>query len=150
MEIAQTMHFMKKRLPILLVLFFLSKFAFAHESRPLYLKITEDSTHLFFELNLPNSVNIQNFPIIYFDTIAINQNVKWLSYTAGFRQKWQLRKSSNLLKGTSVKIEYPVFNPVLSTILAITFEDKSEQILIIPPNENSIKIPKEANAAEVR
>ena len=71
-------------------------------------------------------------------------------YPAGFRQKWQHSKPFPSLKGTVVKIEYPVFNPVLSTILSIGFKDGEEQILIIPPNETSIEIPKDANASEVR
>ena len=123
------------------VVFLILNFAFrnstsAHESRPLYIKITEDSTHLNFELNLPNTVNTKNFPIIYLDSISINENLNWSAYPAGFRQKGKISKTEKSLRGLPFKVKFHAFNPVISTILAITFEDKEELILIIPPNEN--------------
>ncbi len=141
---------MKKHL--LLYLFFTLQItsSFAHESRPLYLKITETTQNIAFELNLPNTVNERNAPIIFLDNIAINDQQKWRVLTAGYRQKWQQTKTELNLKGATIKIDYPLFNPVLSTIIAITYLDKSEQILVIPPNQKETIIPKEANGLEVR
>lgn len=141
---------MKKHLFIYLLFIFQSTISFAHESRPLYLKITETTQNIAFAINLPNTVDERNAPIIYMDDIAINDTQKWSVLTAGYRQKWQQEKKDFLLKGTRIKIEYPAFNPVLSTIIALTYLDKSEQILIIPPNKKEIIIPKEVNALEVR
>ncbi|MFK7980841.1 MAG: HupE/UreJ family protein [Saprospiraceae bacterium] len=141
---------MKKHL--LLYLFFILQItcSFAHESRPLYLKITETAQNVAFELNLPNTVNERNAPVIFFNDTAINDTQTWRVLTAGYRQKWTQAKNELPLKGTNIKVEYPLFNPVLSTIIAITYLDKSEQILVIPPNQKETIIPKEANALEVR
>lgn len=129
---------------------FVSSIIYGHESRPLYLKIIEQDSFLSFELNIPNTVNGQNMPVIYLNKRAVNDKQNWIIKPAGFRQKWQLPKSAKNLKGSLISIEYPVFNPVLSTIIAITFKDEEEQILVIPPNRNDIIIPKEANQLEVR
>lgn len=141
---------MKKHLILFLLFIFQVIYSFAHESRPLYLKITETTQNITFEVNLPNTVNERNAPIIFLDNLAINDQQSWRVLTAGYRQKWQQAKTDLSLKGTTIKIEYPLFNPVLSTIVAITYLDKSEQILVIPPNKKEILIPKEANALEVR
>lgn len=141
---------MKKHL--LLALFFIlqNTTLYAHESRPLYLKITELAETISFELNLPNTVNEQNAPILYLNGTAINEVQNWRVLSAGYRQKWEQPKQDLSLKGALVKIEYPAFNPVLSTFINITYLDKTEQILILPPNKSAIQIPKEANALEVR
>lgn len=141
---------MKKHLILYLLFIFQVTFSFAHESRPLYLKITETTQNITFELNLPNTVNERNAPVVFLDNIAINDQQAWRILTAGYRQKWQQTKTELSLKGATIKIEYPLFNPVLSTIIAITYLDKSEQILVIPPNKKETLIPKEANGLEVR
>lgn len=141
---------MKKHLLLCLLFVLQNTLSYAHESRPLYLKVTETQQNIAFELNLPNTVDERNAPIIYMDDIAINDTQIWRVLTAGYRQKWQQDNTNLTLTGTTIKIEYPAFNPVLSTIIAITFWDNSEQILIIPPNKKEIIIPKEANALEVR
>ena len=137
---------------LLFFLFFAFKviYSFAHESRPLYLKITETTQNITFELNLPNTVDERNAPILFFNETAINDTQTWRVLSAGYRQKWQQAKGEVILKGTKIKVEYPLFNPVLSTIIAITYLDESEQILVIPPNQKETVIPKEANALEVR
>ena len=133
-----------------LFFFIFTTTGYTHESRPLYLKIIEQDSFLSFELNIPNTVNGQNMPIIYINEEAINDTQQWIINTSGFRQKWQSPFFEKKLKGSLISIEYPVFNPVLSTIIAITFKDETEQILIIPPNKNEIVIPKDANQMEVR
>jgi len=141
---------MKKHLILYFFLLFQVTHLFAHESRPLYLKITETTQNITFELNLPNTVDERNAPILFFNETAINDTQTWRVLSAGYRQKWQQVKDELTLKGTNIKVEYPLFNPVLSTIIAITYLDKSEQILVIPPNQKETVIPKEANALEVR
>ena len=141
---------MKKVFLLFLFLFVWSLYATAHESRPLYLKIAADSNQLKFEVGLPNSVNAQNLPTIYLDDVAINEETQWVAYAAGFRQKWTMPFSNKTLKGKEIKVSYPIFNPVISTIISITYADKSEQILLLPPNEEQVMIPIEANASEVR
>ena len=135
---------------IYLLLFLWSQLAYAHESRPLYLKITEETNQLALEISLPNTVNTQNLPIIYLNDHAINETAQWVAYAAGFRQKWKLPHPNKSLKGSEIKVVYPVFNPVLSSMIAITYTDLKEQILIIPPNKEKILIPKAPNASEVR
>ena len=72
----------------------------------------------------------------------MNDASKWVLNIAGYRQKWQLPSRKFPLKGSTIKIEYPVFNPVLSTIIAISYLDTEEQIIVIPPNKEAAIIPK--------
>ena len=140
---------MRKPFFTFLLLLFWSQLAVAHESRPLYLKITEDTNQLTLEINLPNSVNAQNLPLIYLNDLVLNETAQWVAYTAGFRQKWKMLKPNESLRGNTLKVNYPVFNPVISTVLSITYEDGTEQILLIPPNKEQVLIPKQSNASEV-
>lgn len=141
---------MKNFLPIFLFFLLQHTFTFAHESRPLYIKITETTQQLTFEVNLPNTVNERNTPLIYLNDTPINAQQAWRVKNTGFRQKWQGTKKELTLRGSIIKIVYPVFNPVLSTIIAITYSNTSEQMLVIPPDQQEILIPKETNAMEVR
>ena len=141
---------MRKSLLICFLLFFGSLYISAHESRPLHLKITVVANQLKLELTAPNSINTQNLPIIYLNERIINEDAQWVAYPAGFRQKWKMSLTNELLKGSRIKVDYPVFNPVISTILSITHQDSTEQILLIPPNKEQVVIPKDPNVSEVR
>lgn len=141
---------MKKRIGFWILLLFCSQLAIAHESRPLYIDIAADSNLLHIQVNLPNTVNTRNFPVIYLDSLAINVQQNWRSNTTSFTQKFSYTGPLQSLKGRSVKIQYPIFNPVLSTILAITFRDGEEQMLVLPPNEEALLIPVDFKADTVR
>lgn len=141
---------MKKRIGFWILLLFCSQLAIAHESRPLYIEIAADSNLLHIQVNLPNTVNTRNFPVIYLDSLAINAQQNWRSNTASFTQKFSYTGPLQSLKGRSVKIQHPIFNPVLSTILAITFPDGEEQMLVLPPNEEALLIPVDFKADTVR
>lgn len=141
---------MKKRIGFWVLLIFCSQLAIAHESRPLYIEIAIDSNLLHIQLNLPNTVNTRNFPIIYLDSIAINAEQNWRSNTSSFSQRFTYASPFQSLKGRSVKIRYPIFNPVLSSILAVSFPDGEEHILVLPPNEKEFLIPADFKAATVR
>jgi len=123
--------------------------ASAHESRPVYIKVVQDSTATYFEITVPNTINIKNLPLIYLNDTFLNDDSQWMAYSAGFRQKWEVTDGL-LLKGSQLKIKFPVFNPVLSTIIAITYDDDTEQVLIIPPDKDHAVIPIDAYAMEVR
>lgn len=122
----------------------------AHESRPLAVKISVEGRQVSLETNLPNTVNAKNLPIVYLNDRALNDQQQWIGSTAGFRQKWTVIDTNFILKGARISIKYPIFNPVISTIIVLTFADGSEQILLIPPNEQAVVIPREVNALEVR
>ncbi len=141
---------MKKRIGFWVLLIFCSQLAIAHESRPLYIEIATDSNLLHIQVNLPNTVNTRNFPLIYLDSIPINAQQNWRSNTSSFSQKFSYPASFQSLKGRSVKIQYPIFNPVLSTIIAITLPDREEQILVLPPSEAELLIPADFKATAVR
>jgi len=135
---------------VLVLLMFWANLIWAHESRPLFIQINEDSTHLHISVNLPNTVTPSNFPFIYLDTLAINQGHPWTSHIAGFRQRFKTMSPSKRLKGASLKVEYPLFNPVLSTILVITYPDGIEQRLVLPPNKTTIQLPLDGKTTNVR
>lgn len=120
----------------------------AHESRPLFVKISEVGGQLDIEVVLPNSVNNQNFPTLSIDSTDLNDTIPWFTDATSFRQRWNL--PSIPIKGKLISVKYPIFNPVLSTIISLTLADQDEQILLIPPDQKSVMIPLDANAQEVR
>ena len=121
-----------------------------HESRPVYLKLDTKNDLTSAEFKVPITVHADNLPILKMDSILINKNVQWTKRTTGYHQNWQLTTPGPTVKGSHIQIEFPKFNPVLSTIIAVTFGDGEEHILIIPPNENSIQIPYDMDADAVR
>lgn len=139
-----------RKLILLLPLVLLSNLVWAHESRPLYIQINEDSTHLNISINLPNTLSTQNFPLIYLDTLAINQGHPWASHIAGFRQQFRIASPPKRLKGSTLTVEYPLFNPVLSTISVITYLDGIEQRLVLPPNKTTTQLTSDGEIADVR
>lgn len=141
---------MKKRIVLWIVMACLSQFAMAHESRPLYVEMTIDSNLLQVQVNLPNTVNTMNFPLIYLDTIALNAQRNWKSSTSSFSQNFTCPAPHASLQGRSIKIQYPLFNPVLSSIVALTFADGEQHILVLPPDESELVIPTEFKAVAVR
>lgn len=133
-----------------LILLLMAIFGYAHESRPLYFKITEFSNQYGFELSVPGTVNFENLPKVYINNMHLNQDVKWAINEGGFRQKWQIKGENNLLTGSTIRIEYPKFNPVISSIVAYKLDNSEEEILLIPPNKQETVIPKEVKRNEVR
>ncbi len=140
----------KKQVFLTALILLMHTLLWAHESRPLYIKITADTQKTDFEINLPNTVSDKNLPLIFLNKKGINEREQWLKHTSGFRQKWSTPKADLSLKGSTIRVNYPVFNPVLSTIIALQFKDGSEQILVIPPNKTTVFIPEAVNALEVR
>ncbi len=141
---------MRKTLLISCLLLLLHTLLQAHESRPLYLKIQLDSTQTELELSVPNTVNAKNLPLIYLNDQLLNQDAQWTAYSSGFRQRWRINDRHISIKGSILRIEFPVFNPVLSSIVAISFPDGTEQMLIKGPDEGYLTIPRDASVQEVR
>ena len=139
------------RILISLCFFLLSNVALeAHESRPLFIKIESDNTFFAFEVNLPNTVDKRNLPKIYLNDIFVNEEQAWVENASGVKQKWRTHNEGILLKGSTLRIEYPTFNPVLSTIVALRIAGGEEEILLMPPNQSEVVIPKSIDRIEVR
>ena len=139
-----------KRILIATLLLFAWAVIKAHEGRPLYIKFIQTGEEIQVDINIPNTVQVQNFPLIRINSDLINEVEQWKSYGAGYKQKFTISDISMSLRGAQIEIEFPVFNPVLNSILAITHSDGEEQLLIIPPGESFTVIPLEVSATEVR
>ncbi len=126
-----------------------SSFAAGHESRPVFLKITQNDIGIDMIVNLPNSVEAHNTPFIYIDTLLANRSIEWTIHESGYRQEWTLQPFGTL-RGRTVTIRYPLFNPVLTNVVDITLADNEEIVMILPPGKNTLDIPSEANASTIR
>ncbi|MCF6301315.1 MAG: hypothetical protein L3J52_09400, partial [Proteobacteria bacterium] len=84
---------MKKFSIFLFFLLFISSALHGHESRPLYLKITNQGQELYFELSVPNTVNVKNLPIVSINNVVLNNINSWSANESGFKQKWNVLDS---------------------------------------------------------
>lgn len=118
----------------------------AHESRPVHVLIESKSDHFDIRIMVPYSVAPANLPIITLGNFIDNQNIDWITTNSGYKQSWQVDNIGQSLKGKTFLINYPLFNPVLSTIISIQAEGHDDQILILPPERESMLLPNDLSA----
>jgi hydrogenase/urease accessory protein HupE len=120
----------------------------AHESRPVHIRIVQTLKTYDVFITVPSSVASSNLPLIKLGISQSNKDKKWLTTNVGFMQNWSFQVEE-ALKNKEVSIDYPLFNPVLSTIVSLQFSDGDSHMLIIPPNQRSINIPEEVDQWQV-
>lgn len=134
----------------LLILFILCCYysVFAHESRPVHVRIVQSEQAYDISVNVPSSVAFSNLPAIGIANLLSNDNIIWMTTDVGFKQNWSFQ-STEELRGHTVSIVYPLFNPVLSTIITMQFVGGEQQVLVLPPNKSLVVIPDEADEWQV-
>jgi len=117
----------------------------AHESRPLYLQITElsaqpGSGHQYmFRMHVPPSVESGNRPAPILPESCRGQHQGPLTHV-------ECRQS---LAGQTIGIAFPRFNPAITTLIRISFANGESHQKLLPPSESRWKIPDRQTASAV-
>lgn len=122
----------------------LSMLCMAHESRPLFVEVTELEKGVYElqykipptvpEFNLPEIILPGNFLAI--DQLSIHQS-------AGGFIKRQRFKSAAGLNGGEINIKYPVLNPSVSCIVRIALLNGQKFSKLLGPDELAYQVPEE-------
>ncbi len=106
----------------------------AHESRPLTVEVTERQKNLFgVEWSVPPSVAARNRPKVIMPLSCRRQ-------LEGGTQA-SLYHCSQGLSGKKIKIEYPFYNPSISTFFRVKFTSGEKRSTILPPDKLVWDIP---------
>lgn len=117
----------------------------AHEARPLYLQISEVGAahgmrHQYtLQLNVPPSIESDNRPVPVFPEGCRSQ-------TQG---RLVLLDCAQSLAGQSIGIEFPRFNPAVTTLIRVNLADGETHQKLLAPNVNQWKIPDRPTASNV-
>lgn len=122
--------------------------ASAHDSRPLYVEITESAEA---QVNLtwktPGSVAVANRPFVSLDescSSSLPARVDAANLVG--RTSYQCPDG---LSGRVLNIEYPGYNPSLSTLLRVTYSTGEVQTVRAGPDEVEITLPSAETAGSV-
>ena len=118
----------------------------AHDSRPLFINITETSEHtVMVSWKAPPAVDLDNAP-----RIALS------GCDGSGRTPTQQRLAGSLmyacktgLSDNSLLIDYPLFNPSISSLVRIVFHDGQTRSIILDPGRAEWRIPAPATFAAV-
>ena len=112
--------------------------AFAHDSRPLFINITEYSEGaLTLRWKTPPSVNPDNVPRLTLTGCDVTRQQPAQPRLAGS----EIYSCENGLSGKSVVIDYPLLNPSISSLLRIEFRSGETRSVILDPGESEWRVP---------
>jgi hydrogenase/urease accessory protein HupE len=120
--------------------------ALAHESRPLYVEVTEREPLVFsVQWKIPPSVDVRNAPEISMTDgcIAATKSVARGSVR---RQTYRCKTEP---AGTPIAIDYPAFNPSVATLVRIWRVSGEEHSILASPDENEVIIPEKESFGAV-
>ena len=120
----------------------LSNAARAHESRPLYIEVTEKAPLLFsVQWKIPPSVDIRNAPEISMPKGCVTPP----GHAAGSASRGSVRRQTYRCStdpaGTALQIRYPLFNPSVSTLVRISRQSGEKHSLLASPEQTEVIIP---------
>ncbi len=113
----------------------------AHESRPLFVEITETSSGVYeLQYKIPSSVPDFNLPLI-----SLPENFKELDKVSLYRTNDGFLKKQTFqgeaLNGAAISITYPVMNPSVSTIVRVQLLNGEVHNRLLGPNEMQWVVP---------
>ncbi len=115
--------------------------AHAHESRPLYIEITERGGDVFaMQWRTPASVPEINLPDVTLPACESASPVGTTRGTGGHVSQ-RLYHCDEGLAGAALEIRYPLLNPSVSTLLRITWESGESRSVLASPKEAMIALP---------
>ena len=119
---------------------------FAHDSRPLFINITETGQHtVMVTWKMPPSVNLNNAPRIVLS--GCNSSLqKTMQQRLTGSEIYSCEKG---LPETSLVIVYPLFNPSIASLVRIEFHDGEIHSIILKPGRNEWRIPAPETFASV-
>jgi hydrogenase/urease accessory protein HupE len=131
-----------RRFMLVTILGCLCGVARAHESRPLYAQIKQKAGALAATLSVPNTVTANNIPSLSISGVAeLNAAAPRLEISeGGYRQTQNFQATPEDLRGKTLSVNFPAFNPALTTIITIEFADGETETLILAPGEKSVAV----------
>ena len=123
--------------------------ALAHDARPLSILIAERSAHAYrVEIRMPPSLETDNRPEIGWpDGCSVSS--RGVQEGVEATQQTMLLKCSSGLDGRRINIEYPLFNPALSTLLRFIPSGDTTRTAVLPPDRLDWTVPSSSSRMSV-
>jgi hydrogenase/urease accessory protein HupE len=113
----------------------------AHESRPLYIEVTEKAPMLFsVRWKIPPSVNVRNAPEILMAEGCVAATAQAVAANRGSVRRQTYRCDVDPA-GTALQIRYPAFNPSVSALVRVSRLSGESHSLLASPEETEVIIP---------
>ena len=114
----------------------------AHESRPLYIELIQNSENVYqLQYKIPSSIPDFNLPEVTLAESFEALDILSLHTTRDGFLKKQSFKAVDIINGTSVNIRYPVMNPSVSTILRVELLSGEQYNQLLSPDQMEWIIP---------
>ena len=141
-----------KRAPLLFVglalLAGVASSARAHESRPLYIEVTEEEPLVFdVQWKIPPSVDVRNAPNISMTEGCAPAGDRAASTRGSLRRRTYRCETDPA--GTALSIAYPAFNPSVSALVRVSRLSGEKHSILASPDETEILIPEKESFGAV-
>jgi len=114
----------------------------AHESRPLYIEVTEKAPLQFsVQWKIPPSVDIRNAPEILMPEGCVAATGKAAGQTGRGSVRRQAYRCEVDPAGTALQINYPLFNPSVSALVRVSRISGERHSLLASPDQTEVIIP---------
>ena len=118
----------------------------AHDSRPLFINITETSEHtVMVSWKTPSSVNLNNMPRIALTDCDVSRQESIQQRPTGL----DIYSCEKGLPESTLHINYPLFHSSISSLVRIEFRDGQTRSIILDPGQAGWRIPAPATFASV-
>ena len=116
----------------------------AHESRPLFVEITQQESGLYLlQYKIPSSIPNHNAPQVIMPK-ELEPLGAMATYMLGQGMlKSQQYKSDVPINGLPIHVQYPVINPSVSSIIKVRMLDGSQFQTVLGPDQLHWQIPEE-------
>ena len=116
--------------------------AHAHESRPLYIEVTEKAPLMFLvRWKIPPSVNVRNAPEVSMAEGCVTTRAQAPKGAAQGSLQHRTFRCDMDPAGTALQIRYPLFNPSVSALVRISRISGEKHSLLASPKETEVIIP---------
>jgi hydrogenase/urease accessory protein HupE len=115
--------------------------AAAHDARPLSITIVEQSEGLYRTVvRAPPTVDSANAPLILWPEVC---NVLQTAALHGTPGSTSLVRCTGGLANQTIRIDYPLYNPSLTTLFRLEAENETPLTAVLPPDELAWQVPPE-------
>jgi len=114
----------------------------AHESRPIYVEITETNSEVFaVQWKVPTTVSPANVPAVRLPANCAPVGEGMASVTSAEFLRRQVYRCPDGLTGQVITIEFPVFNPSITSLVRVQLLSGEKHTGIVRPGEETWRIP---------
>lgn len=122
--------------------FFVAGTAAAHDARPVTVTVIEDAHGIYRAVvRMPPSLPGSNLPILTWPQVCEDLDPNALAASGRSFEYVRRFSCSDALAGASFRIEYPIYNPSLSTMFRLETAAGRSMTTILPPDQDSWTVP---------